>query len=160
VYLLDGARIRRVDAATHVITTVAGNGTSGYSGDGGPATSAKINVDGLWAGRSGSLFLADGLDQRIRRVDLNTGGIATVAGNGFQNPGNPFFGGYGGDGGPATSAELNHPTGVATDGVGNLFIADTFNSRVRRVDAVTGIITTVGGNGTTGFSGDGGPALS
>ena len=146
-------RIRRVDAATGIITTVAGNGVGGYSGDGGPATSASLNQpNGVAVDSSGNLFIADTGNHRIRRVDAVTGTITTVAGNGTQ--------GFSGDGGAATSAELNFPYGVAVDGSGNLFIADTGNNRIRRVDAATSVISTVAGDGTTGLSGDGGPAIS
>ncbi|HXN22335.1 MAG TPA: hypothetical protein VOA41_06285 [Candidatus Dormibacteraeota bacterium] len=143
-------RIRRVDAATGVITTVAGNGTPGFSGDGGAATAASFyEPSGVAVDASGNLYIADIYNSRIRRVDAATGIITTVAGNGF------FF--FSGDGGPATSASLDRPRGVAVDGSGNLYIADTNNYRIRRVDAATGIITTVAGGGT---GGDGGPATS
>ena len=146
-------RIRRVAADTGVITTVAGTGTAGFSGDGEAATSARLwnpavaAVDG-----SGNLFIADTTNHRIRRVAADTGVITTVAGNGTA--------GFRGDGVPATSTSLNSPQGVALDGSGNLFIADTLSSRIRRVAADTGVITTVAGNGTAGFRGDGVPATS
>jgi sugar lactone lactonase YvrE len=130
-----------------IITTVAGNGTSGYSGDGGPATSAqlwgatKVAVDG-----AGNLYIVDGYNERIRKVSAATGVITTVAGNGTS--------GYIGDGGPATSAELASPEGVALDGAGNLYIVSYNHSSVRVVNAVTGVITTVAGNGTQGYNGD------
>ncbi|MFL6448655.1 MAG: Ig-like domain repeat protein [Bryobacteraceae bacterium] len=148
---LDPGRIRKVSADTGVITTVAGNGSYGFSGDGGPATSARLEgpsavaVDG-----SGNLYIADG--NRIRKVSASTGVITTVAGNGSS--------GYSGDGGPATSASLFYPRGVAVDGSGNIYIADEDNNRIRKVSAGTGVITTVAGNGSDGFSGDGGPATS
>src|SRR5437879_547854 len=146
-------RIRRVNAATRIITTVAGNGMFGFSGDGGPATSAELLVPtGVSVDSSGNLFIADTENARIRRVDATTGIITTVAGNGSF--------GFSGDGGPATSADLNFPTGIAIDSSGNLFITDSLNNRIRRVNAATRIITTVAGNGTAGFSGDGGPAAS
>ena len=146
-------RIRRVDAATQIITTVAGNGTPGFSGDGGPATSAELNFPGEVAvDSSGDLFIADSRNHRIRRVDAATQVITTVAGNGTK--------GYSGDGGPATGSELDYPAGVAVDSSGDLFIADTGNERIRRVDAATQVITTFAGNGTEGFGGDGGPATS
>jgi sugar lactone lactonase YvrE len=141
-----------VDAVTGAITTVAGNGASGFSGDNGPATGASLNsprdvaLDG-----SGNLFIADQFNRRIRRVDAVTGVITTVAGNGSS--------GLGGDNGPATGASLSNPTGVAVDGNGNLFLADPLNNRIRRVDAATGIITTLAGNGASGFGGDNGPAI-
>ena len=146
-------RVRRVDGATGIITTVAGDGISGFSGDGVPATSASLNFPrGVAVDASGNLFIADSSNQRIRRVDGATGIITTVAGDGTT--------GFSGDGGPATSASLNYPRGVAVDASGNLSIADTWNHRVRKVDGATGVITTVAGDGTTGFSGDGGPATS
>ncbi|HVM59820.1 MAG TPA: HYR domain-containing protein [Verrucomicrobiae bacterium] len=147
------SRIRRVDAATGIITTVAGNGGIGFSGDGGAATNARVNGPfDVAVDRAGNLFIADFYNARIRRVDATTGIITTVAGTGSS--------GYRGDGGPATSAKLYGPFGVALDGSANLFVADWFNYRVRRVDAITGIITTVAGNGGTGYSGDGGPATT
>ena len=150
---LGNQRIRRVDAATGVISTVAGNGTSGFSGDGGSATSAKLaNPLSVAVGDAGDLFIADQVNHRIRRVDGATGLISTVVGNGS--------GGFSGDGGPANSAQLLNPHGVTVDGAGNLFIADFSNNRIRRVDVDTGLISTVAGNGTTGFSGDGGPATN
>jgi sugar lactone lactonase YvrE len=144
-------RIRRVDVTTGIITTAAGNGTAGFSGDGGPATSASLAYPGgVAVDAAGNLFIAD--YNRIRRVDGTTGIITTVAGNGIS--------GFGGDGGPATSASLDRPGGVTIDAAGNLLIADQFNHRIRRVDGTTGIITTVAGNGTPFFNGDGGPATS
>jgi trimeric autotransporter adhesin len=143
-------RIRKVDTAG-IITTVAGNGTGGYSGDGGVATSAQLNspydvfVDGV-----GNIYIADGINNRIRKVDT-AGIINTVAGNGAN--------GYSGDGGAATSAALGSPSGVFVDGVGNIYIADGINNRIRKVDTA-GIITTVAGNGGFGYSGDGGAATN
>ncbi|HVX63285.1 MAG TPA: DUF4214 domain-containing protein, partial [Pirellulales bacterium] len=131
-----------------LITTVAGNGTAGFSGDGGPATAAElIGPTDVAVDSSGDLFIADGY---IREVNLATGIITTVAGNGLT--------GFNGDGGPATAAEFDNPTGISVDSSGNLFIADSGNNRIREVNLATGIITTVAGNGTAGFSGDGGPA--
>jgi sugar lactone lactonase YvrE len=145
------ARVRRVDAVTGIITTVAGNGERGFGGDGGPASKALLSVPhGLTMDAAGNLFITDLGNQRVRRVDADTGIITTVAGNGER--------GFGGDGGPATSALLHTPSGVAVDAAGNLFIAELNNRRVRRVDAVTGVITTVAGTGEEGFRGDGGPA--
>ena len=144
-------RIRRVDAATGIITTVAGDGFGGSSGDGGPATSARLfHPTGVALDGTGNLFIADLGNHRIRKVDTS-GIITTVAGDGF--------GGFSGYGGPATSASLNLPHGVALDGAGNLFIADQFKHRIRKVDT-SGIITTVAGNGSATFPGDGGPATS
>ena len=178
---LRNERIRVVAASTGTfygrsisagdIYTVAGNGTGGFSGDGGPATSAELNQPiGVAVDAAGSLLIADSGNHRIRVVAARTGtfygqpmtagDIYTVAGNGTA--------GFSGDGGPATSAELNFPAGVAVDAAGNLVIADLRNDRIRVAAASTGTfygqpmtaahIYTVAGNGTPGFSGDGGPA--
>ncbi len=134
-----------------IIATVAGNGTMGYSGDGGPATNAQLLLPrSVAVDSAGDLFIADGNNNVVREVRPD-GTITTVAGNGTQ--------GYSGDGGPAASAELNEPQGVAVDSAGDLFIADAFNRVVREVRP-DGTITTVAGNGTNGYSGDGGPATS
>ena len=149
-------RIRKVDTSG-IISTVAGDGIFGFSGDGDPATSASLRDPfGVALDGAGNLFIADRFNQRIRRVDAATGIITTVAGDGPTGIG---AGGFSGDGGPATSASLHEPNGVALDGSGNFFIADTLNNRIRKVDT-SGIITTVAGNGSFGFSGDGGPATS
>jgi sugar lactone lactonase YvrE len=153
LYIADGGnhRIRRVDSVTGIITTAAGSGSFGFSGDGGPATDAQLAPSDIAVDASGNLFIADANNNRIRRVDGATGVITTVAGTGTA--------GHSGDGGPATSASLFSPRGVAVDAAGNLFFAVASN-RIRRVDAATGIITTVAGSGASGFSGDGGPAIS
>jgi sugar lactone lactonase YvrE len=143
------ARIRKVDA-NGLITTVAGNGSTAYSGDGGPAIDAGLNKPTVAVDASGNLFIADRGNNRIRKVDLK-GIITTVAGNGSS--------GYSGDGGAATNASLNNPSDVAVDDSGNLFIADLANNRIRKVDT-QGIITTVAGNGSSGYAGDGGPATN
>jgi sugar lactone lactonase YvrE len=142
-------RIRKL-ATNGVWSTVAGTGVSGFSGDGGPAVSAMLaNPLGIDIDASGNIFIADSNNYRIRKVSTN-GTITTVAG--ADNA--PL-----GDGGPATSAGLAFPNGVAVDTNGNLFIADTQNNRIRKVDS-SGHISTVAGNGVPGFSGDGGPAVS
>ena len=144
------SRVRKV-GINGIIVTVAGNGTYGYSGDGGPATHAELwEPFGVALDATGNLFLSDLLNQNIRKVGTN-GIITTVAGNGTA--------GYSGDGGAATNAELHWPEGVAVDASGNLFIADAGNQRIRKV-GTNGIITTVAGNGTYGFSGDGGAATN
>ena len=144
-------RIREVNLSTGVITTVAGNGTAGVSGNGSPATSAELHgPTGVAVDSAGDLFIADSINNVIREVNHSTGNISIVAGNGTA--------GYTGDGGQAASAELNGPFAVTVDAQGRLFIADEFNNVVREVNLSTGIITTVAGNGTGGFSGDGGPA--
>jgi hypothetical protein len=150
-------RIRKV-GTNGIITTVAGNGIGGYSGDGGPATNAELTTpSGVAVDASGNLFIADWNNNVIREVGTN-GIITTVAGNGYVNP-NTGFGGYSGDGGTATNAELANPGGVAVGASGNLFIADTYNNAIRKV-GTDGIITTVAGNGTGGYSGDGGAATN
>ena len=152
VYETQAGRIRKVTPAG-IITTYAGTGTPGATGDGGPATSAQLSPtsggnNGIAMDAAGNLFIADGNNQRIRRVSAN-GIITTVAGNGSP--------GFGGDGGPATSAMLQYPHGIALDSAGNLYIADASNYRIRKVDT-NGIITTVAGNGNVVFGGDGGVA--
>jgi len=146
-------RIRKVNAVTGVITTVAGNGLAGFSGDGGPATSAELNFpDGVALDSMENVYIGDARNNRIRKLDVTIGVITTVAGNGTA--------GFSGDGGLATNAELNFPSRPALDGLGNVYIADFQNNRLRRVDATTNIITTVAGNGLAGYSGDGGPATA
>uniref|UniRef100_A0A6C0D8L4 Teneurin NHL domain-containing protein n=1 Tax=viral metagenome TaxID=1070528 RepID=A0A6C0D8L4_9ZZZZ len=161
-------RIRRVAAGTGIITTVAGNGTAGFSGDGGAGSNASLNYPiGVAVDGAGNLFIADTNNQRIRRVDTS-GIITTVAGSGPTNiergPYQIDVNAFSGDQGAATSARLAFPHGVAVDGAGNIFIADFYNQRIRRVDT-SGIITTVAGSGPNGypseamnFTGDGGPA--
>jgi trimeric autotransporter adhesin len=146
-------RIRMVTKSTGIITTVAGNGNYGYSGDGGLATSASLRRPySAVVDASGNIYIADTFNNRIRKVTKSTGIITTVAGNGNY--------GYSGDGGLATSARLYNPYGAAADVSGNVYIADTYNNRIRMVTTSTGIITTVAGNGTYGYSGDGGLATS
>ncbi len=138
-------------AQTGIISTIAGNGTLGFSGDGGPATAAQLtNPTGVAVDSAGTAYIADTGTHRIRKVSA-AGVISTVAGNGDS--------GYSGDGGPAITARLSFPTAVAVDSVGNLYVADTGNARIRKVTP-EGVISTVAGNGTAGFSGDGGPATS
>ena len=152
LYIADRSnnRIRKVDAAG-MITTVAGDGTRGYGGDGGAAVAAQLaSPGGVTLDDAGNLYIADLFNHRIRKVDA-AGVISTVAGDGMR--------GYGGDGGPAVAAQLSLPYGVALDGAGNLYIADTGNHRIRKVDAA-GVISTVAGDGTPGFGGDGGPAVA
>jgi sugar lactone lactonase YvrE len=132
------------------VATVAGSGSLGYSGDNGAATAAKLaNPSAVAYDANGNLYLADAHNHVVR--ELSTGGtITTVAGNGSE--------GYGGDGGAATAAYLDTPTGIAVDASGNLYIADSHNHRVRKVSA--GSITTVAGTGAPGFAGDGGVATA
>ncbi|MGD0791327.1 MAG: choice-of-anchor D domain-containing protein [Terriglobales bacterium] len=149
IYIADqyNSIIRKVDGAGN-ISTVAGVPSSiGYSGDGGPATSAWLYYPaGVFVDASNNLYIADTYNEVIRKVSGGT--ISTVAGT-VQNAG------YGGDGGPATSANLYYPSDVKVDSAGNIYIADTDNNRIRRVSAASGNISTVAGNGTAGFSGDG-----
>jgi len=190
VYFTGSQGIRRIDAANAVISTVSTGPTSyaslggiainssgdlyftNYSavyklprsggtaqviagggstlGDGGPATAAQLTIlQGIALDQSGNLFIADGGAHRIRKVNLSTGIITTVAGIGTP--------GFSGDGGPATQAQLRYPWGVALDSAGNLYIADFYNQRIRRVAAATGLISTIAGGGSSG-SGDGGLA--
>jgi sugar lactone lactonase YvrE len=155
--------VRKVDAVTGIITTVAGTGKPGFSGDGGKATDAQLKplgavvVDG-----AGNLFIADLYNHRVRKVAPD-GMITTYAGSGPVDAVTPIDGdarngGFSGDNGPAMDARLNGPGGLAVDAHGNLFIADYYNNRVRKVDAATGMISTVAGNGHPGYSGDGGQA--
>jgi len=148
VYISDIAdnRVREVVAATGDIQTVAGTGTAGFTGEGGLATQAELDQpSGVWVDASGNIFLTDSLNNRVREVTASNGFIQTTAGDGSGD----------GDGGPATSGLLDAPFGVAVDGSGNLFIADTANSVIREVGAATGNITTVAGTFTAGFDGDG-----
>jgi sugar lactone lactonase YvrE len=151
VYIADfgNNRVRMVSPISGIITTVAGNGTLGYLGDGSAATSAELNgPTGLALDGAGNLYIADKGNNAIRKVTAATGVITTVAGNGTQ--------GFSGDAGLATVAQLNNPNSVAVDGAGNLYIADSNNNRVRMVSVTTGNISTVAGNGTNWDSGDGG----
>ncbi|MBI3851275.1 MAG: HYR domain-containing protein [Verrucomicrobia bacterium] len=159
LYLADegNLRVRKVDAATGIISTVAGNGQSGFNGDGLPATQTSLRPKAVAFDQSGNLLIADSGNSRIRNVNAVTGLITTVAGNGLS--------GFGSDGVLATApgfngGRLSGPSGLAMDGAGNLFINDQGNYRIRRVDAVTQIMTTVAGNGTFGSAGDGGPATN
>jgi len=132
--------------AQDIITTVVGNNTAGFSGDGENALFAQINSPmGITVDDKGYLYFTDTQNHRIRKIDPN-GNISTVAGNGNQ--------GYAGDGGMATTAQLNKPSDLAVDKLGNLYIADTGNHLIRKVDS-SGKITTIAGNSNQGYSGDG-----
>jgi len=148
---LDTCRIRRVDT-TGVVTTYAGTGICGFSGDGGPANEARLSdmLGGLALANDGTLFIAEGYNCRVRRVDPN-GSIDTVAGTGTC--------GFSGDGGPATEADLDFVADVALDGAGALYIAGAFNCRIRRVDLSTGTIDTVVGDGSCLYNGEDVPAV-
>jgi sugar lactone lactonase YvrE len=141
-------RVRKVSSAG-VITTIAGNGNGIYSGEGGPAAAAGLSVYGVAVDSVGNVYVADTGNEAIRKVS-SAGVITTAAGIGLA--------GYGGDGGLAINAELNNPLGVAVDGAGDLYIADTSNSVIREVSS--GVIATVAGTGNFGYSGDGGPSAS
>jgi sugar lactone lactonase YvrE len=142
----DGHRIRKVDPISGALTTIAGTGTAGFSGDGGPATAAQLDHPvHLAFDAGGNLYFADSANNRIRKIAAGSGIITTVAGNGAP--------GFAGDGGPATSAQLNQPQGVDVDSAGDILIADTLNQRIRRVSGKTGIMTTI-------VSGDGCAAIT
>jgi hypothetical protein len=148
--------IRRVDKSGNISVVAGVCGSGGYNGDGIPATDAELsNSSGVFVDRKGNIFIADEENNRIRMVD-SAGIIHTVAGNGY---GAPSSGGFSGDGGPATNAELYFPFHVYVDSLENIYIADAENQRIRMVNTL-GIINTVAGNGIVGFSGDGGPATN
>jgi streptogramin lyase len=149
IFLLIGA----LAASAQKVVTIAGTGTPGYSGDGGPGVTAQINNPyGLVVGPDGALYFCEIGNHRVRRLDLKTGIISTFAGSGRK--------GYAGDGGPALAADMNEPYELRFDRSGNLFIDEMQNHVIRRVDAKTRAITTVAGTGAAGFSGDGGPATA
>jgi uncharacterized protein (TIGR03437 family) len=151
IFILPGSQVIR-KVSNGMITTVAGNGTAGFSGDNGPATSAELNstFQSLSVGvdSAGNVYIADSGNNRIRKV--SNGVMTTLAGNGTA--------GFSGDNGPATSAQLSNPLSVAVDPAGNLYIGDSGNRRIRKVS--NGVITTVAGNGTCCSVADNGPALS
>ena len=153
LYILDQAnfRVRKIDKATGMISTIAGNGMQGYEGDGGMAVMAKLNFEagsnpepsGGLAVKDGKVYVADTLSNRIRVVDTQTGMIELFAGTGVE--------GGAGDGGPALSAQLAHPRDLEFGPDGNLYIADTDNNRIRMIDMTTRTITTVAGSGELGL---------
>ncbi|MCW3122136.1 MAG: repeat containing protein [Flavipsychrobacter sp.] len=152
LYIVDGGnhRVRKVNSAG-IISTVAGNGMSSYTGDGVPATNAGMRYPGyICMDAAGDLYISDNGTHRIRKVDA-AGYIATVAGNGV--------GAFGGDGGPATAASIHYPSGIAFDATGNLYICDISNQRIRKV-STSGIISTFSGTGVAVSGGDGGPVAS
>jgi sugar lactone lactonase YvrE len=155
LYIADASShsIFKVDRFTNALIRVAGNGTSGSTGDGGPAVNAQLNnPSGVWVDSFGEIYIADSGNHRIRKVGAG-GYITTVAGTGTA--------GYAGNNGLATSAQLNNPAGIFIDSLGNIFIADTGNHVVRKVNTATGNIETVAGTlGSAGYSGNGGLALS
>ncbi len=149
LYIAAGSTIRKIDAAG-IIRSIAGTGTIGFSGDGGPATAAEMAADDIDFDKSGNMYITDKTNYRVRKIDT-AGIISTVAGNGIS--------GYSGDGGPATAAQIGLTEGISVDNAANIYITDRYNNRIRKVDAL-GMITTFAGNGTFGFMGDGGPATA
>jgi sugar lactone lactonase YvrE len=147
LYIADYKSIRKIDPSG-TITTVAGTGQAGFSGDGGPATEAKLTAYDVALDGQGNIYISDTENNRVRKVDRD-GIITTVAGSGKR--------GYSGDGGPATEAALRDPVGIAVDGEGNVFFTDHHNSVVRKVDR-DGTITTIAGTGETGFNREKGSA--
>lgn len=154
LYIADthNRRIRKLDLATNLITTIAGTTAPSGEGDNGPAATARLNLPIAIAVGVNNLYIADTADHRIRKVNLTTSQISIVAGTGIQ--------GYSGDNGPAISATIDSPTGLALDSANNLYLADTHNHRIRRIDVTTGLITTIAGTGISSFSGDNIPATN
>ncbi|TCO77457.1 NHL domain-containing protein [Marinisporobacter balticus] len=155
IYIADSYnhRVRKIDAETGNITTIAGNGTAGYGGDGGLATAAQLDRPyGLAIDEKGGVYIADYVNNRIRKVDTTTGIISTIAGDGTPE--------YGGDGGLAVNAKINTPAGIDLDKDGNLYIAESGGHRIRKIDVETGIISTIAGDGTPEYGGDGGLATA
>ncbi|NDD63272.1 MAG: hypothetical protein EBZ36_04740, partial [Acidobacteria bacterium] len=141
-------RIRRITVSDGRIESVVGTGAAGYGGDGGPANQAQLTTpNNIFVTSSGNLLISDSGNNRIRLVTASSGLIQTVVGNGLPT--------FTGDGGPAISAAINWPTSAIYDQLGNLYVADRGNQRIRRVDAATGFITTIAGRGDVGFGGDG-----
>lgn len=150
IYVADqtGTRIRKIDARTGIITTIAGTGTTSVATDGVPATASYISASHIIADDAGNIYLAYG--SLVRRIDAVTGIITAFAGSTMT--------GFLGDGWPATAARFNTISGICTDHAGNLYISDQRNHRVRKVDGVTNIVTTFAGSASSGHAGDGGPA--
>src|SRR5687768_6495531 len=153
LYISGSNVVRKVDPSTGTITRFAGTYLPGYSGDGGPAVNAEMSTTaGICADNQDNIYIVEWTKHRIRKVNASTGIITTAVGNGTK--------GYSGDGGSAKNASLDLPRGVITDKHGNLYIADTYNSRIRKVDVSTGIITTIAGTGSDASTGDGGQAIN
>ena len=154
IYVADAGNqcIRKINASG-IISTIAGNTTAGFSGDGGSATMAQLNnPNDVKVDLAGNVYISDANNHRVRKVDQSTGIIVTLAGSGAP--------GYAGDGGAATAATLYMPRGLFIDSIGNLFIADPYIYSVVRKVGINGLISTIEGTGTPGFSGDGGPATA
>lgn len=153
IYFTDSenGRIRKITVSTGIITTIAGNVSFAYSGDGGPATDASLFFPtGICIDTVGNIYTSDVLNRRIREVNISTGIITTIAGNGIQ--------GNSGDNGPATDAQINGVTGLCTDKSDNIYFTDNDNNNVRKININTGIITAIAGTGVAGYSGDNGLA--
>ena len=156
LYLSDSSnyRIRKVDGSTGLISTIAGNGNPGFSGDNGLAINATLsNPSAIVLDGAGNVYFADSGNAAVRMINATTKTISTVAGIGGQQ-------GYTGDSGPATAATLNSPSGLAIDANGDLYIADTGNNVIRKLTISTGIITTIAGTGAANYTGDNGPATA
>ncbi|GAA4467069.1 hypothetical protein GCM10023093_22250 [Nemorincola caseinilytica] len=146
---MNNDRVRLINNEGSLISTIAGTGVAGYSGDGGPAIAAKINKpQGIFWDSAGNVYFSDAHNNRVRKVGID-GIITTIGGNGTATSG--------GDGGPATAAGINHPSGLAVDKAGNIYVAEMMGDRIRKISA-SGIITTIAGTGVWGYSGDGGAA--
>ena len=153
IYIADAAGNVVIKVSSGVAVNIAGTGAAGFGGDAFLANIAQLNQpSGVAVDSAGNVYIADTLNNRIRKIVAANGIITTIAGS--------FSASFQGDGGPSTNALLNQPTGIVLDSAGNLYIADTGNNRIRKITATTGIITTVAGNGAQASSGDGGPATS
>ena len=169
---LGNSTIRRIDASTGIITTIAGSGKTGRGGDGGPAVEAELDTHcGIAIDRDGNVYISSEWANNIRRIDARTGIIDRFAGwdarhhpseDGDSRPASGpglSMGGYHGDGGPADSAGFHHPEHLAFDSRGDLYVCDNSNHRIRKIDMESGTVTTVFGNGQAASNGDGGPAV-
>jgi Secretion system C-terminal sorting domain/NHL repeat len=153
IYITCSNSIRKIRISTGTIINVAGSDSWGYSGDGGPASNALLQFPSAVAfDKNGNLYITEYGGHRVRKINVATGIISTFGGTSTA--------GYSGDGGPATAASLNTPNGICVDPEGNVYVADFKNSRIRKINTVTGIITTFAGNGSTNYSGDNGLAIN
>ena len=151
LYFAEARYIRRIDAATGIITTIAGTGLNSFNGDSILAINANITPFFFTFGANGSIYFSDWNNNRVRKIDQNTGIITTVAGS---------LNGFSGDSGLAINAKLSNPTGLAIDAQGNIFVSDRNNNRIRRIDHATQVITTIAGTGVGGYNGDTIPATT